>query len=419
MDDFFTFETLRRKAGKIFPALNHENYRFYFQGQMISLTGSWMQIVAQGWLVYQLTKSAYMVGLVSALQHLPILFFGIFGGVIVDRLDKQKLIIYTQAASLFLALVLGVLTLTGLINVWLVAVFAFLLGLVNAIDTPARQSLMIEMVGKEHMPSAIALNVGSFNSARVFGPAIAGILIAKLGTGVTFILNALTFLGPITALKSMRLNLSPVRTAQHPILALKSGLRYAYRHPIIKMVLVFAAITSIFGWSYIAMLPVLAEKIFNQDSFGLGLFYSSFGIGAVLGTIFISAFHDKFSVKSLLLGGCFLFTISLFGFSLTSNFQLALILQFFAGAGIAAQMALMQSIIQNNVENHLRGRVMSIFVTAHQGMMFLGNYQIGWVSEHFGVQLAISIGATIVFLFATYLYFTFTKLENIEYSAIT
>ena len=378
-----------------------------------------MQTVAQGWLVYQLTQSPFMVGLVSALQHMPILFFGVFGGVIVDRFDKQKVILITQGASLVLALILGVLTITGYINVWTVMVFAFLLGLVNALDTPARQSLIIEMVGREHMPSAIALNVGSFNSARVFGPAIAGILIAKLGVGITFILNALTFLGPILALKSMKLNLPAVKTPQHPLLAVKTGLRYSFCHPIIKMVLIFTAVTSIFGWSYVSMLPVVAERVFKQDSSGLGLLYSSFGVGAVLGTVFISAFNNRFSVKRLLLGGSFLFTIALFAFTLTTNFTLALVFMFFSGAGIAAQMALMQSIIQSNVENNLRGRVMSIFVTAHQGMMFIGNFQIGWVAELIGSRPAIAIGATIIFLFSVYLYLTFTKLENIEYSAIT
>ena len=411
---------IRKKIGRIFPALKHENYRFYFQGQLISLSGSWMQTVAQGWLVYQLTQSPFMVGLVSALHHMPILFFGVFGGVIVDRFNKQKLILFTQGASLVLALILGLLTVTGYINVWVVSLFAFLLGLVNAIDTPARQSLIIEMVGKEHMPSAIALNVGSFNSARVFGPALAGILIARLGTGITFILNALTFLGPIIALKSMKLNLlNPPKTNQHPLLAIRQGLRYSYRHPIIKMVLIFTAVTSIFGWSYVSMLPVVAERVFHQDSFGLGLFYSSFGIGAVLGTVFISAFNNRYSVKRLLLGGSFLFTISLFAFTLTTNFPLALVFMFFSGAGIAAQMALMQSIIQNNVENSLRGRVMSIFVTAHQGMLFIGNFQIGWVAEEIGSRPAIALGASIIFVFAVYLYLTFTKLENIEYSAIT
>ena len=413
-------KSVRKRIGRIFPALKHENYRYYFQGQLVSLSGSWMQTVAQGWLVFYLTNSPYMVGLVTALQHMPILFFGIFGGLIVDRFDKQKLIIWTQSLSLVLALVLGVLTLTGYINVWGVAFFAFLLGLVNAIDTPARQSLTIEMVGREHLPSAIALNVGSFNSARVFGPALAGILIARLGAGVTFILNGLTFLGPIIAIQSMKLNLPPVvKSNQHPLLAIKQGLRYTYRHPIIKNIMIFTIFTSVFGWSYVAMLPVVAERVFHQDSFGLGLFYSSFGTGAVLGTVFISAFNNRFSVRRLLLGGSFLFTIALFAFTLTTNFTLALVLMFFSGAGIAAQMALMQSIIQNNVENHLRGRVMSIFVTCHQGMLFIGNFQVGWVAEQVGSRPAIAIGAAIIFVFSVYLYLTFTKLENIEYSAIT
>lgn len=410
---------VRRRIGRIFPALKHETYRAYFSGQLVSLSGSWMQTVAQGWLVFQLTNSPFMVGLVAGLNHMPILFFGVFGGVIVDRFNKQKLIIWTQTAMMLLAFTLGTLVLTGYVNVWIVAVFAFLLGLVNAIDTPARQSLIIEMVGKEHMPSAIALNVGSFNSARVFGPALAGILIARLGAGVTFILNALTFLGPIIALKSMKLNLVTVKSNQHPLLAIRQGLKYSYRHPIIKNILIFSVFTSVFGWSYVSMLPVVADRVFHQDSFGLGLFYSIFGIGAVLGTVFISAFNNRFSVRRLLLGGSFLFTVSLFAFTLTTNFAIALFFMFFAGAGIAAQMALMQSIIQNNVENHLRGRVMSIFVTAHQGMLFVGNFQVGWVSEHLGARPAIAIGATIIFLFAVYLYLTFTKLENIEYSAIT
>lgn len=414
-----SLQFIRKKAVKIFPALKHENYRFYFQGQLVSISGSWMQTVAQGWLVFQLTGSPYMVGLVAALQNLPILFFGIFGGVIVDRLDKQKLIILTQSFSLLIAIILGGLTITGYVNVGIVILFSFLLGLVNAIDTPARQSLTIEMVGKEHLPSAIALNVGTFNTARVFGPALAGILIARLGAGITFIINGLTFIGPIIAVRSMKLNLQPIKTNQHPVVAIKQGIRYVYHHPIIKNILIFTIFTSVFGWAFVAMLPVLAEQVFNQDSFGLGLFYSVFGVGAVLGTVFISAFNNRYSVKRLLLGGSFLFTISLFSFTLTTNFPLALVLMFFAGAGIAAQMALMQSIIQNNVENHLRGRVMSLFVTCHQGMQFLGNFQIGWASEQIGTRPAIAIGAIIVFLFSVYLYLTFTKLENIEYSAIT
>lgn len=405
---------------KIFPALKHQNYRFYFSGQLISLIGTWLQTVAQGWLVYDLTKSPFLVGLIGAVQFLPILVFGTIGGVLADKFNKRKLLLLTQAISLVLALVLGILTLLGLVNIWIIGVLAFLLGAVNAIDTPGRQSFAIDLVGKEHLHSAIALNIGSFSGARVIGPAIAGFLIAKFGAGITFILNGFTFLGPLLALSIMKLPaVSEKPHHQHPVLALKTGLRYAYYHPIIRSLLIFTAVFSIFGFSYTTMLPVIAERVYHQGAFGLGLLFSSAGLGAVIGTVLISALYNKYSTKKLLLGGSFLFTISLFIFAITSNFTFALIILFLSGIGFASQMALINTTIQNNVENHLRGRVMSIFTTCLLGMQPIGNLQIGYLSEHLGSRVAISFGATIVFLFALYLYFTFTKLENIEYSAIT
>src|SRR3989344_2262255 len=164
MDNFFIYQTFRRKTGTIFPALKHKNYRFYFTGQLISLIGTWLQTVAQGWLVYDLTHSPFLVGLIGAIQFLPILVFGIIGGVLADKLNKQKLLIFTQAISLILALALGILTLSGLINIWIIGVLAFLLGIVNAIDTPGRQSFTIDLVGRKRLHSAISLNVGSFNA---------------------------------------------------------------------------------------------------------------------------------------------------------------------------------------------------------------------------------------------------------------
>lgn len=405
---------------KIFPALRHKNYRFYFSGQLISLIGTWLQTIAQGWLVYDLTGSPFLVGLIGAVQFLPILVFGIIGGVLADKFNKRKLLILTQAVSLILALILGVLTLLGLINIWVIGILAFLLGLVNAIDTPGRQSFAIDLVGKEHLHSAIALNIGSFNGARVIGPAVAGFLIAKFGAGITFILNGFTFLGPLIALSVMKLAPPAEKPRhQHPILALKTGLRYSYYHPIIKTLLLFTVVFSIFGFSYTTMLPVIAERVYHQGAFGLGLLFSSAGLGAVIGTILVSVLYTKYSPKRLLLGGSFLFTISLFIFALTPNFTFALTLLLLSGVGFASQMALIVTTIQNNVENHLRGRVMSIFTTSLLGMQPIGNLQIGFLSEHLGSQIAISLGAAIVFLFALYLYFTFTKLENIEYSAIT
>lgn len=411
---------LKLHLTKIFPALKHKNYRFYFSGQLISLIGTWLQTVAQGWLVYDLTRSPFLVGLIGAVQFLPILVFGIIGGVLADKFDKRKLLILTQGISLILALILGILTLLGLINIWIIGIMAFLLGLVNAIDTPGRQSFAIDLVGKEHLHSAIALNIGSFNGARVIGPAVAGFLIAKFGAGITFILNGFTFLGPLTALSVMKLAPSTEKPRQqHPILALKTGLRYSYYHPIIKTLLLFTVVFSIFGFSYTTMLPVIAERVYHQGAFGLGLLFSSAGLGAVIGTVVVSVLYTKYPTKSLLLGGSFLFAISLFIFAVTSDFTFALTLLFLSGVGFASQMALIVTTIQNNVENHLRGRVMSIFTTCLLGMQPIGNLQIGYLSEHLGSSVAISFGATIVFLFATYLYFTFTKLENIEYSAIT
>lgn len=405
---------------KLFPAFKHPNYRFYFSGQLVSLIGTWLQTVAQGWLVFQLTQSPFLVGLVGAIQFLPILIFGVVGGVLADRFNKQRLLIVTQMISLLLAFILGILTILGLINIWIIAVLAFCLGVVNAIDAPGRQSFTIDLVGKDHLHSAIALNIGSFNTARVIGPAIAGFLIAKFGVGLTFILNGFTFLGPLIALTLMKLNLQPSKIHhQHPILSIKIGLGYAYRHPIIKILLLFTIVYSIFGFSYTTMLPVIAVRVFHQNAFGLGLLFSSAGLGAVFGTILVSVLYNKFSPKKLLLGGSFLFTISLFIFAITSNFTFALIILFLSGIGFASQMSLINTTIQNNVENHLRGRIMSIFTTCLLGMQPIGNLQIGFVSEHLGSRPAIAIGAAIVFTFATYLYFTFTKLENYEYSAIT
>lgn len=405
---------------KIFPALRHTNYRFYFTGQLISLIGTWLQTVAQGWLVYDLTKSAFLVGLVGAVQFLPIFIFGIIGGVIADKFNRRKLLITTQASAMVLALILGVLTLSGFINIWVIGVLAFCLGLVNAIDTPGRQSFTAELVSREHLHSAVALNIGSFNTARVIGPAIAGFLIFKFGVGITFILNSLTFLGPLIALSSMKiLRVSVKPRPQHPILALKTGLKYAYHHPIIKTLLMFTVVFSIFGFSYTTMLPVIADKTYHQGPFGLGLLFSSAGLGAVLGTVIVSALYSKYSPRKLLLGGSFLFATSLFIFALTSNFTFALIVLFISGIGFASQMALIVTTIQHNIENHLRGRVMSIFTTCMLGMQPIGNLQIGFFSEQIGSRTTIALGAAIVFIFATYLYFTFTKLENIEYSAIT
>ncbi len=401
--------SVKRKILRIFPAFRHINYRYYFFGQLISFTGSWLQTVAQGWLVFQLTHSPLMVGVVGALQFLPLFFFSLVGGVIADRVNKKGLLLITQSASLILAFALGMLTMFEMVNVWVVAVFAFLSGIVNAVDTPGRQSFAAELVSREHLPSAIAINMSTFNSARIVGPALAGILIATVGAGGTFIINALTFLAPLIALTLMDIKSEKVTHKHSALRAIKNGVKFAYTHTLIKNMLLMTMATSIFGWTFITLLPVIAERIFHQTPFGLGLMYSSVGLGSVCGLVFISAFYSRLNIKNTLLSANILFVVSIILFSLTRDFFTSLTFLFFTGMGISTQMALVISTIQNNVENYLRGRIMSIFNLCNMGMFPIGNFLLGYLAENFNSPFALRVGASIVFVFSLYIFFTLRR----------
>lgn len=235
----------------VFPALRSRNYQLFFTGQFISLVGTWLQVVAQGWLVLQLTNSAFLVGVVAAASTAPTLFLSLFGGVIVDRFSKRRILLFTQSASMALAFVLGVLTVVKVITVAQITFLAFLLGVVNAMDAPARQAFLIEMVEREALGSAIALNSGIFNAARVIGPSAAGILIAIVGTGGAFIINSVSYTAVITALFFIRAKKSAApELRMRPLKAIGEGVLYSFTHPVIRALLLFTAITSVFGWSY-------------------------------------------------------------------------------------------------------------------------------------------------------------------------
>lgn len=405
---------------KAFPAFDSRNYQLYFSGQLISLTGTWLQTVAQGWLIFELTKSAFWVGVVSALGSLPILVFSIFGGVIVDRYNKKDLILITQSVFMILALVLGILTITHTINVLYICVIAFLIGIFAAVDFPARQAFVIEMVGREKLASAIALNSTQFNGARVIGPAVAGALIAIFGIGGAFILNGISFIAVIIALLFIRVKEVTIKTDSHPIESIKEGLSYTYTHPIIKTLLIFTAISSIFGWSYATLMPVIVQNVFHQGVSSLGLFYSAAGLGALAGAAVVSIFSRRKNPLFLIIGGNTLFTLSLFLFSFTVNINVALFLLFLAGMGLLMQFSTISTTIQHLVRDNLRGRVMSLYTLSFIGMTPIGSFQIGYIAEHFGVNFAIKIGAAIVFVFGIYLFFNRNKIieEYRQYTAL-
>lgn len=395
-----------------FPALRHRNYQLYFSGQLVSLTGTWLQQVALAWLVLQLTNSAFMVGLVAALGTLPVLIFSLIGGVIVDRFSKKKILLFSQFFSMVFAFILGFLTIFNFINVWQIIVLSFISGIINALDMPARQSFVIEMVGKEDLTSAIALNSGIFNAARVVGPAIAGLIIALYGTGTAFLLNGLTYIAVIFALYLIHEKSQLPQIHPHPIDSIKEGLLYSFSHNQIKILLIFVAVVSIFGWSYATILPVVTQKVFQQGAAHLGYLYTATGMGALTGTILVSIFSKKKNAISFIIKGNIIFAISIVVFSFITKFSYSLPFLFLAGMGLIMQLATVNSTIQHLVDNNIRGRVMSLYTLMFVGMMPLGSFQVGLIADRFGPQLAIRIGGIVVLLLGIILYLNKHRFEN-------
>lgn len=386
------------KLFSFFPALENRNYRIYFYGSLVSLIGTWLQTVAEAYLVYTLTHQAIWVGIVSALALLPTLFFSLFGGVIVDRFPKKNILLFTQSASMMLALLYGTLALIH-INVFEICTLAFLLGIVTAVDTPARQAFVSEVLTPEQRASGIALNSGVFNAARVVGPALAGFLIALIQPGGAFLLNGISYIAAILALITMQVDMTVARKQLHPIDAIREGVVFSFSHPIIRVLLIFVGVVSIFGWSYSTLMPVIADKTFHVGAEGLGELYSAAGLGALTATFIVSGFSKKFSPLIFILGGNALFSLAIFLFTFAKEFQLALLFLFLAGVGLLSSFAMLNTTIQNMVTNEVRGRIMSIYALMFLGLSPLGNIEIGWLSEKFGTANGIRFGAVIVFIF--------------------
>ncbi len=398
-------QKLKHYFGEAFPAFRYRNYRIYFAAQIIALTGTWMQTVAQGYLVYQLTHSAFLVGVVAALGNLPTTFFALIGGTLVDRFPRRNLLRITQACQFVLASSLGILIITDHITLPILAAGAFLMGMVNAIDQPARLSNVAFLVHKEHIHAAQAMNMATFNSARIIGPAIAGWLIYAFGIGWAFFINGLSFIAPFIAYNFIDFGAHIPKPHQGTWHAIKEGLSYAANHKLIRTLLLYMVIISIFGWAYTTMLPVIADRIFHKDAQGLGMLFAAAGGGSVLGALVASAYTNKFNPsKTMLLGGI-TFAISLFIFSTTSNFTIALIALFFSGFGMITQNSTIQASIQKSADDHVRGRIASLQTLAFVGMTPIGALQIGFVSEHFGPQIAVMVGAIVIFFAAIFLYF--------------
>lgn len=417
---------LKLKVKSFFPALKNKNYRLYFLGQSISNIGSWIQVVAQGWLVLQLSQSAFWVGFIAALGSLPVMFFSLFGGVIVDRFPKKIIIYITQASAMVLAFTLGISYVLKIISLPEIAIIAFLSGIVNAIDVPARQSYVYDMVGPQDLHSAISLNSAIFNSARIIGPACAGIIIALLGLSGAFMINGLSFLAVIAALYFIHTQETVHNKKLHPLEAIKQGFIYSYQHSVIKTLFMITIITSIFGWSYSAIMPVVAQNVYHQNAAGLGYLFTAIGFGAITTVIVTAVFSKKISKLKFIFIGNVIISIALILFSFTQTVYGAYPVLFLLGFGMLMQMTTINTVIQTLVNPKYRGRIMGIYALCNMGLFPLGSLQIGYLTEHFGALLAIRfaglmmVGAGILlFIYRKKLSQAYVKHSATAYDIIT
>jgi MFS family permease len=396
-----TPQGLRSKLLSAFPAFSSRNFRLYFIGQIISMIGTWLQMVAQGWLVLEMTGSAYWVGVAAATSTLPTLFLSLFGGVIVDRYPRKVILLWTQSLAMVLAFILGTVTLLHAVTIPLILLLAFLLGCVGAVATPAIQAFLSEMVDRSQLHSAVALNASIFNASRVIGPAIAGLMISWIGTGGAFVANGLSYVAVIVALLAISTTATPSTTAnEHPFRSIRDGVVYTWRHPLLKAIVLFVSAVSIFGWSFMAMLPVVAKQTFGLGASGMGTLFSAFGLGSLTATFFVSMSSGRIQAGTMVIGGILTFSLGLLAFTFAPGVWVALGCLYVSGLGMLSAFATMTATVQRLVEDRYRGRVMSIYLMVLMGLMPFGNYLIGIVSEHFGTSAAIR-GSTAVTLAAT------------------
>lgn len=378
-----------------FPALQSREYRLFFFGQMISLSGTWMQSVAQGWLVYSLTKSPFYLGLVAAFGSLPILLFSLFGGIVADRIRKRNLLLLTQALSIIPALSLGILTDMNLISVWHVVLFATFLGTVNAFDIPARQAFIIELVGEKGLMNAIALNSTVFHGARLIGPVMAGMAIAYLGLPACFYLNALSFSAIIIALSKMKVKSNTKEQTKGFLRDLTEGIRFVTSKPDIYRIILLIAVFSLVGLPYVALLPVFAVEVLRAGPQGFGFLVGAIGGGAFLAGLFLAYKGDvenKFRLMSL---SCLCFSIFLLVFSISRSVYLSIAALLFIGWGTVSFFATANSFVQLSVSDNLRGRVISVYAFAFLGFAPIGNYLIGILADSFGVTRTVAFSSII------------------------
>jgi MFS family permease len=381
----------------LFRSLRHRNFRLFFIGQLVSLIGTWMQNVGQAWLVLELTHSSFKLGVVSALQFAPMLVLSFPAGVYIDYFNKRKIIIATQAAYLVLAFTLALLDWTGAVQYWHVVVLAVLLGCVNTVDMPARQAFIIEMVGKDDLMNAIAMNSSIFNAARAVGPAIAGLLIGAAGTAACFFMNGVSYLAVLWGLLLMTFESAPAggRRPHRMLEDIGESLRYIRNAPVLLATMLLVAVVSVFATNFNVLVPVFARQELHREAAGFGFLMSSFGIGALLGAVSLAILSRSGPNPALLVGGGAGLSLALVLIGFQKSFGLTALLLALSGWFMVTFFGMANTTVQLNTEDRLRGRVMSVYTFMFGGLTPFGSLFAGSVSHYLKAPLTFALGGLV------------------------
>ncbi len=386
---------------RTFLALRHRNFRLFWFGQLISLIGTWMQSIGQAWLVLELTHSAWLLGVVGALQFLPVMLLSLFGGVLADRLPKRKVLLFTQSFAMLQAVLLWALVASGQVQIWHVLVLAALLGLTNSLDMPTRQAFVVEMVGREDLTNAIALNSSLFNMARIVGPGIGGLIIAWLGVAPLFLLNAISFIAVIIGLAlidmnhlyalARRPNVSLDTAKQSTLQSLREGLAYVIRTPSVLLIIAVVGVISLFGINFNVILPLFARDVLHAGPGGFGFISAAFGLGSLFSALWLAWGNNKPSIRQLLIGALAFCVLEIL-FAISHMYMLSLVLIAAVGFSQIAFSATANTTLQTVSPDHLRGRVMSVYMLVFAGTVPLGNLFTGGIAHLFSAPISLLLG---------------------------
>jgi MFS family permease len=402
VDEIETRGRVKPNLRQSFSALRHRNFRLFWTGQIISLIGTWTQVIARSWLVYQLAANTgnqgFWLGMVGLASAVPVLLLSLYAGVISDRVSKWRIIVITQTTSMILAFVLAVLTFTGAVQIWHVLLLSLLLGAVNAFDAPSRQAFVVEMVGKEDLVNAVALNSTIFNAARVLGPTVAGILLAVVGPAMCFFINGISYIAVLAGLLMMQ-QAPFVRKPQTESawLKLKEGLHYIRGNAVVMPLLVLVGVNSFFGMTYSTLAPIFADNVLHAGESGYGLLMGAAGIGALIGAFNLAMQSGQQGVRRgrlILIGGA-VFSVALASFAMSSFFPLSLLALAVVGWAMISLNATTNTVIQTSTPDHLRGRVMSVYALLFLGVAPAGSLLAGFMTDLWGAPIALLINAVI------------------------